>query len=133
MSKPTAVDKFPVMRFSPVNEETGMERDPKGGYVLAQNYEQLLAELEQVKDKLIASEAVIQTQIYGKYGIEHYSKITTELTAEIKRLRDAIDDAPHAHDCAVNDWAETGRYIESGEWVDDVAPCNCWKAALKEQ
>ena len=49
MSKPTAVDKFPVMRFSPVNEETGMERDPKGGYVLAQNYEQLLAELEQVK------------------------------------------------------------------------------------
>jgi len=60
MSKPTAVDKFPVMRFSPVNEETGMERDPKGGYVLAQNYEQLV-------------EHLINTQ-----------------AAEIKRLRDAL-------------------------------------------
>jgi len=37
--------------------------------------------------------------------------------AEIKRLRDAIDAAPHDSMCD----------------IDDGGTCNCWKAALKQE
>ena len=44
--------------------------------------------------------------------------------AEIKRLRDAIDDAPHDRICA--------RVLPDGG-VMNGCECDCWRAALKEQ
>ena len=93
MSKPTAADRLAEIRdkseydinlFRKYWEKSGIDGGFWKEYSIATLLDMLDArdkELEQVKDKLIASEAVIQTQIYGKYGIEHYSKITTELTA----------------------------------------------------
>jgi len=75
----------------------------------AAEIKRLMSELEQVKAKLIASEAVIQTQIYGKYGIEHYSKITTELTAELEQVkaeRDGYCNAVNEKYCDLHSFME---------------------------
>ena len=50
----------------------------------------------------------------------------TKLRAEIKRLRDAIDDAPHDRHCKKLPQFDQGRPRQP------LGECNCWKAALKQ-
>jgi len=112
MSKPTAADKLAEIRANPQTlswAEADKDRAELLSIIAARDKELEAYERDAAKSFI----AKHQEKSGFKTG-----EIIANLTAENKRLRDAIDDAPHYDGCASGD----------APWK-----CNCWKAALKEQ
>ena len=114
-------------------------------------------QMRQERDSALAREAQIEIALApffagdGKTTLErvqwlvaHAEKGPVDLQlkaalAEVKRLREAIESAPHASDCAhlVKHRRSGMTYYETDSpdeqnapWYFETGPCNCWKAAL---